>query len=282
MKKKSVLIIAILVVSVSSIFAQTTSKHGEEILPKKGSFGVMADLTPIVRPLVVLNHNESLYSKGLFNNGKTLGLKYFVKDDLALRFKFRFNNVSTTFKALVDDDLESGNVLEPIKLDESLKVKEYNYTFLLGVEKRRGEGRLQGVFGGETGVLFGNGMKMNYTYMNEITDQNLNPTTTDFSDKTNINNITSSGRIKTQNNGYNFSYILRGFVGMEYYFLPKMSLGVEFAWGMDLSSQKDGIYTEEFWDATNSTVNTKDYITRGSTSVGFDNTEAVINFNFYF
>ena len=279
---RKILIILLSGFLVNTSYAQLTGKNGEEILPKQGNFGITADLTPLVRPLFNLSINESQHSVALFNNGKTLGAKYFLKDDLALRAKFRFNRVSTKVKALVTDDLAEVSAIDPPELDEFATLKEFNSTIILGVEKRRGDGRLQGVFGGETGVLFGNGLSVEYTYANEVTADNVAPLTTDFSNETTILNSTATGRIVSQNFGYNFSYILRGFVGMEYYFLPKMSLGLEFAWGMDLSSQKDGIYSEEFWDTTKSSVVVEENITRGKTSVGFDNYEAMLNFNFYF
>lgn len=279
---KKLFIVSICLVFTSSTFAQISGKNGEEVLPQKGDFGITADLTPLIRPLFNIPVNESIYATSLLNNGKTLGAKYFLKNNLAIRAKFRFNHVSTNIKSLVIDDTPDANDMDPPMLDESVDVKEFNTTIILGVEKRRGEGRLQGVFGGETGVLFGNGLSMKYAYANEITSDVITPTTTDFSTQTGISNTSGSSRIISQNFGYNFSYILRGFAGMEYYFLPKMSLGLEFAWGMDLSSQKDGIYTEEFWDATTSGVVQDDLITRGRTSVGFDNYEAILNFNFYF
>ena len=199
-----------------------------------------------------------------------------------MRAKVRFNHVSTKIKALITDDTPDANTVDPPELDESVDIKEFNTTIIFGLEKRRGNGRLQGVFGGETGVLFGNGLTMNYNYANEINVDNNTPTTTDFFNETGVVNTTGTSRVVSQNFGYNFSYILRGFAGMEYYFLPKMSLGLEFAWGLDLSSQKDGVYTQEFWDTTISDVVKEDYITRGKTSVGFDNYEAVLNFSFYF
>lgn len=275
------IIFGLLFIGISSGYAQLTDKNGVEFLPKQGEFGVTADLTPLIRPLFTVPINESQHSVAILNNGKTLGVKYFIADDMAVRAKFRFNHVSTKFKALVVDDNPTASI-DPPKLDESVKLKEFNTTIVLGLEKRRGNGKLQGLFGGETGVLFGNGLALDYTYANALTSDNVTPATSDFSTQTGILNSTGTGRIISQNFGYNFSYILRGFVGMEYYFLPKLSLGVEFLWGMDLSSQKDGIYTEERYDTTKSSVVKEDVITRGQTSVGFDNYEAVLNFSFYF
>lgn len=263
-------------------FSQLESKHGEPVLPKQGQWGVVADLTPLFRPIFNLPQNNPQHAISMVSNGKTLGVKYFLQDDLVLRAKVRIGYVSTTIKSLIDDDAETGTSIDVPQLDESVKVNELNTTVIIGLEKRRGEGRLQGIYGGETGILFGNGLTMDYTYANAISEDNISPSTSDFSQQTNIANLTSNGRILSQNFGYNFSYILRGFIGAEYFFLPKFSLGVEFAWGMHASTQKDGIYTEEFWDATNSTLNTRDIITRGRTSFGFDNYEAVVALNFYF
>ena len=275
------IVFGIIFFGITSGYGQLTNKNGIEFLPKQGEFGIIADLTPLVRPLFTNPINESQHSVAVLNNGKTLGAKYFLKDDLAVRAKLRFNHVSTKYKALVVDDNPTASI-DPPQLDESVKLKEFNTTVILGIEKRRGNGKLQGVFGGETGVLFGNGLSADYTYANELTSSNTVPSTSDFSSKTGLLSSTSRGRIVSQDLGYNFSYILRGFVGVEYYFLPKMSLGLEFLWGMDLSSQKDGIYKEQFYDVIKSSVSTEDVITRGESSVGFDNYEAVLNFSFYF
>jgi hypothetical protein len=45
-----------------------------------------------------------------------------------------------------------------------------------------------------------------------------------------------SGRIIERNNGSTFMFGVRGFVGVEYFILPKISLGGEFGWGLGLGT----------------------------------------------
>ncbi|HPF91683.1 MAG TPA: hypothetical protein PLL57_13570, partial [Flavobacteriales bacterium] len=51
-------------------------------------------------------------------------------------------------------------------------------------------------------------------------------------------------------NGSVFSLGLRGFVGVEWFCAPKISLSGEYTWGVGLSSRGTGESTSEAWDPT--------------------------------
>jgi hypothetical protein len=117
-----------------------------------------------------------------------------------------------------------------------------------GMEMRKGKTRLQGYYGGEVGILVAMN-KDKFTYGNALaatTTPSLNVGVTNADAFTGANNVTTSNpgisglngnaRVTERNNGTTFSFGVRGFIGAEYFVLPKMSIGGEFGWGLGISS----------------------------------------------
>ena len=90
---------------------------------------------------------------------------------------------------------------------DSTKTQSSGVTLGLGKMTYRGKGRLQGYYGYEAGLGFSNGK------------------------------VTVSGvETKAPNT---FGLNARGFVGTQYFFAPKMSIGAEYGWGLGFSKSGD-------------------------------------------
>src|SRR6185312_3978750 len=73
----------------------------------------------------------------------------------------------------------------------------------------------------------------------------------------------------TQNDmGSTFGINLLGFIGFEYFFAPKVSVGAEYTWGLMFSSTGQGTMTTEAYTSSDQTITTH---TGGTSSFSFDN-----------
>jgi hypothetical protein len=181
-----------------------------------------------------------------------------IKDaNTAYRASLRLNFGSTTNEQVDVDATPFGG---PASID-SIEVKNggSNINLGAGIQMYRGKGRLRGYYGGEANI--------------GISSSKTTWSGSDFVIGTGANAI--SAEVK----GGSFNFGVRGFIGAEYFFAPKMSLSGEFGWGLNISSTK-GTETSYTY-GSNPAVNG----TGGKTSsfgLDTDNAGAAINLNFYF
>jgi len=175
-----------------------------------------------------------------------------------------------------------------------------------GIEKRRGKGRLFGIYGGELvgglsrGSLtyqYGNAISNDYkTVSTHITNTTF-PTTPTFgvaythNFSNNVISFNSSGfeygaRMKEQTGGTAYMIGLRGFVGVEYFIFPKISLGGEFGYMLNYQTTSVINQTYEFWNPDINGVGEYKRDVKGNYgsrwAAGFENLNGRINLNFYF
>ncbi|MCW3076194.1 MAG: hypothetical protein JWO32_803 [Bacteroidetes bacterium] len=255
--KKSIALVA-LAFGVTGAFAQDlTSKKGEPILPEAGDWGLAIDATPF------LNYAGNFFGKtanntaptwGFFTTAQTITGKYFKDAQTAFRGSVRIGINSNSVRNMTTDRgaVTSGTAAvypssQPMK--ENVWKRSNTVIGLAGgIEKRKGKTRLQGYYGGEVGIYL-NMMKDKFTYGNALVAPGAgvtNPVSVTNSDAftgvTNIDvappiqGVAGSARATQIKNGTVFSFGVRGFVGAEYFILPKMSLGGEFGWGIGLST----------------------------------------------
>ncbi len=251
--KKSIALVA-LAFGVTNAFAQDlTSKKGEPILPEAGDWGIGVDATPF------LQYAGNFFGKATTNTaptfnffaGQTITGRYFQDAQTVYRGSLRIGFGSESQRQMVDDRsvipaTSSFPTADPM-VENVYKQSNTNIGLAAGIEKRRGKTRLQGYYGGEVGINLSTS-KDKFTYGNALnpTPTGTNPAvgvTTDdaFSGASNIGPVpsagsTGSGRITERKNGTSFSFGVRGFIGAEYFVLPKMSIGGEFGWGIGLTS----------------------------------------------
>jgi len=261
--KKSIALVA-MAFGVSSAFAQDlTSKKGEPFLPEAGDYAIGVDATPF------LNYFGNFFGKTANNTAPTFDFansnfsisgKKFKDANNAYRASLNIGLSSQTTKYAVSD--RSANVVFPAVNQSKENVWKQSQTEIsvsLGLEKRRGKTRLQGVYGAEAALGL-NSASDKYTYGNALragtaSKSYADEIGVDFEDGMNqdanlivitipdpnppANNPDATidiplARATEVKSGVGFLFGVRGFVGAEYFVAPKISIGGEFGWGLGL------------------------------------------------
>ena len=262
--KTKVILLALFVGFGSMISAQNDdvliNKNGAAILPSAGDWGLGFDAAPILNYAGNMLNGNTMNSMGSAFDNANLAIsgKYFTDASTAYRGSLRIGMGTTSMDQLFGG-ANGDSLTNTTKMSSSVVVLGG------GLEKRRGHGRLQGYYGGEMLVGFG-GAKETYSYAEELS--NTNPISRTTEDK--------SGSV--------FVLGVRGVIGVEYFILPKISLGAEYGWGLSLNSQGQGSSTTESWDLANSSSTTTTVNTGGSSIFGIDtdNNGGAIRLMFHF
>lgn len=210
--KKSLLIIAMFIGA--SVSAQDlTSKKGTPILPEAGewSIGVGA--------------NSTLEYFGNLMNGNNNAPTFDWANDQIITGKM-MKDANTAYRAYVRLGLGSTKAADqevtfpgggPVVDSIEVKNSATNIALGAGLQKYRGKGRLRGIYGAEAMIMLSSAKE-----------------TWDGTDET-------LGAISIEDKaGSTFGLGLRAFIGAEYFFAPKMSVGGEFGWGLMLQSTGEG------------------------------------------
>lgn len=256
------------------------NKKGLLILPEKGHFGLGFNAVPFFNYLGNTFNGTSNNTIGtdFVNSTQSIYGKYFLEDDLAIRAEFRFAviNREKDNYVLRDNGLGANDFVR-----DRRKTSESYINFGVGIEKRRGWGRIQAFYGGS--VFYGlTNNKTNFKYGNEFRLDNPTPTSTsDFETGVSQN---SNRRVDYVYEGSIHDIGARLFVGVEYFFVPRMSIGGEFGWGALIQIQEDSkTNTSEYNPTTNILTNE---IRNSSTEQAFildtDNFTGAINLMVYF
>lgn len=268
--KKSILAVAVLL-GTSATFAQDlTSKKGETYLPESGDWSISIDATPLlgyVQGLFGSNGGASNGSWSFLNGNNAITGKYFASSDMAYRGGINIGMNSVTENAYTAK-LDPGTGLPDASGDLVVDEKKTSTSMIMlmgGVEWRKGSTRLQGYFGGEAGIGFGGGLKEAYTFGNEYSFT-TNPSQTHAVDgSTDVLSTTQKGGVM---------FGLRGFIGAEYFVLPKLAIGGEFGWGLGLATTGEGTATNKGVNSGGTALedNTVQTVAKGSAfNLGTDN-----------
>lgn len=283
MKKVSLFFVlfGILVVS----FAQIKNKHGELILPETGNYALGVNAVPFLNYFGnIFNNSASVTTNWEYVNKDTHIIygKYMIDDKSAYRVGLRLGFLNS---ALSNHVVPKNG--DPAKyVDDKISQTDMNVMFLLGKEYRRGKGRVQGKYGAEATIVLSTS-KASFTYGNDYATAYPNPTSTTWTvaraQTPAFNSMTtSSSRILSQNFGTSFGLGARAFVGVEYFILPKFSIGGEFGYGLGiLSLGKTSIETEA-WTGTETKVTKVDLVGGRQIVLDNDNMDGAIMLLFYF
>jgi hypothetical protein len=276
--KKSLTLLA-LALGISTSFAQELkSKKDEMILPEAGDWGLAIDANPFLQYAgnffgKTTTNNAPTFN--FFTNANTISGKYFVDAQTAYRGSLRIGLGSASERNMVTDILKAAAInptangwptADPM-VENVWKQSNTTVGLAAGMEMRKGKTRLQGYYGGEVGIYM-NMMKDKFEYGNALaatTTASLNVNVTGADEFTGANaygnvgnnvapaaisGLIGDARVTERKYGTTFSFGLRGFIGAEYFILPKMSLGGEFGWGIGLSSQGA---TKTTWEGVGNT-----------------------------
>ena len=241
--KRSILFGAMAIMSMGA-FAQEglTSKMGEKYLPESGDWVVGIEARPF------LDYAGNFFGKTTPNvspswmeaNPMSITGKMFKDDKTAYRAIIGLNFGSSKATNLVYDDQFGVTTPDPNKtVTDERTVSTRSITLGAGIEMRKGSTRLQGYYGG-MGMISMGGSKSEYTYANSmIFTDNPDPTSTDWSTATPIGSPMTFRDLSYKAGG-TFGLDIVGFVGAEYFILPKISIGAEYQWGIGFSSTGQG------------------------------------------
>ena len=293
--KKSILAVAVLIGT--SAFAQNMeSKNGEAYLPQSGDWALGIDARPFLNYFGnLIGGNDGNVAPGwnYLTNNQTITGKYFAADDMAYRASLRIGFGSMKGSAMVADRSVDPVTPSPwpdadAEVENTYKLGTTNIGLAVGLEKRRGFGRLQGYYGAELGFSIASS-KETYSYGNALTastsgiDVNVDAAddmtlgamgTTMVADVDGQGNAVT-GRATEFKGGSMFSFGLRAFIGAEYFVLPRLAIGGEFGWGLGFASIGGSSTTYEVEGLTDgATVETINTITTEGTKTsifGVDN-----------
>lgn len=285
MKKRLLFVAAIF--AATATFAQDglTSKKGEAYLPEAGDFALGFDANPF------LNYAGNLFNG---NTGNSIGAgatwfapnmaiygKMFKDEKTAYRGMLRLGFGSNTVGTVVNLKSNPSDV-DTKEFTNEAKSSYNNIVLGGGIEKRRGNTRIQGIYGGMLMIGFG-GSSTENTYGLAYSDSSVtaNAGNPDF----------PNGRTTKVKNGSTFMLGISGFAGVEWFFAPKVSLGAEYSWGLSMNSTGESETTTESWGtapgapaATPNSLQTKTSKGGKSSSFGIDTgiSGARISLNFHF
>jgi hypothetical protein len=266
---------------------ELVSKNGRQILPQKGDWGFGVNATSIIQYFGNAANGEDLNSAPRLNvvdknlPSATIWGKYFIADDLAWRGGLNIfaENDRRRFRVNDDNSLNPDDVVFDVRDFEI-----YGFTASLGLEKRKGKSRVQGVYGADVYFHYTTNSLTTIEYGNEITQSNQDPSSTNFGNPSGVPAPALGNRVIEADLGDQFEFGLRGFIGVEYFFAPKMSIGGELYYGVSYEINGETSVTYEGYEGFTGEVLETSTFTRGNRNInlGLRNTSAAINMFFYF
>lgn len=296
---KKLIGLSIITLSLNVSFSQDDAlknKNGVDIMPVQGEFSIGMDASPFLRYVGdIFGYNSSNSALGgnkfisdYFGSNTIYG-KYMLTDDNAIRANFRLTDQKYTYKYNVFND----GVNSPDSLVEDRRVYENSqFNIGLGYEFRRGNTRLKGIYGGEV-VFMRSQNKTRYEYANQFGMSNMSPTS--MYDENGSFQGGHGDNVAERRISYDQSRTLgiglRAFVGVEYYFAPKICLGAEFGQALSYTASSESTIISEYFDATATdsegnigAVRQRETITAGNKYFGLntDNFNGSLYLMFYF
>lgn len=256
------------------------SKRGYPILPEAGDYSLGFSAIPLLNYVGNVfsdggadNNPIGFANPGYFTNYIT-GRK-FIDANTAYRATVGINLSSVSTKNLVIDNTNTGTT--PTYVEDKRSVSSTGIILGAGLEKRKGNHRVQGIYGAQALIGYGSG-RTKFEYGNSFSAANPTPTST--SDFNNGTSGATGTRTTLSKGGSSFLIGAVGFVGVEYFFAPKISIGAEYQWGPVVTlTGKGKNETESF---TNGAVQTTETETAGGSSLNLNTGLVGINLNFFF
>ncbi|MBI3136754.1 MAG: hypothetical protein HYZ14_18920 [Bacteroidetes bacterium] len=270
---------------------QIQNKNGVDMMPVAGEWGVGMNALPVINYIGnAFNGNTANFNMNgnKFVNywaGNTLFGKYMLSDDNAVRAQLRIGQYNNTYNNYVYSDRASSP--DSLVLD-TYTTRSSFYNIGAGYEFRRGKNRLRGIYGGEVMYMFQRGISTDYTYGNGYGVGNMAPTATSWWSWGGVNTEAPTAERIVSQTGGNYNGIgLRGFIGVEYYILPKICFGTEFGWGLMYGKTGEMTTRTEYFDAGQASgeeVIWRETTTAGNTglSIDTDNFGGSLYMMFYF
>jgi len=282
---KKFLLLAVAGVLTLGVSAQDklTSKKGAVILPEQDDWSISLNAAPIFR-FVGNTFNGNLNNTNMFAQstlgGNTLLIRKFITDKEALRATIGLTMNRNSATNEVSSDAQTTPVVFPNLPDMVTDdVKRSVTAIMLGVGKewRKGDRRLQGFYGADAVLNFSSN-KTTFTYGNSMSDTTIaaaGTTTTPMSTTWVGTSPTGSSAVGTRTlstkSGTTIGLGVRGFIGADYFILPKVSIGFEYGWGLSFSTTGQGTTVTETTGGTPNRKAEQEVKTGKRSFVGFAN-----------
>ena len=232
MKKVLLSIIAL------AFFAFSTSAETERevrnFAPQAGDFALSVSANPFLN--YVGNIFGSHANAPAFSTGAIMG-RYFISERNAIRVGLSFSFDTDINKTLVPDLWYTGTTVPTPNVENVTRESENFFMLNIGYEFRRGTGRLQAFYGADV-VFAASGSRETYQYGNRLGERN------------------PGSRVTEMRSGTQFGFGLNGFIGVEYFVAPRISIGAEVGLSMMYFTAPKGQVTVEAWNASESRVET--------------------------
>ena len=277
------------------------SKNGHEVLPQKGNWALGVSATSFLQYFgniasgatstnnapVFGNANGPSILNGQHNlGGASVFGKYMLSGKTAVRVRFLANAYNESRSEYVAKNSLINNPLAPEFAEDEYTRGVTNFAIGAGLEKRRGNNRLQGIYGAELFLGYLSESR-SVNYGNEMNADFTSPTSTNFFG--NINNLggVNFSRTTELNLGNTFYAGARGYLGIEYFVAPRVSLGAEVGYSLAFAVNGEGSRTDETFDPGSlSATKVETKLMRNSNlttfGMGLDNVNAGLNLFFYF
>jgi hypothetical protein len=284
MKMKKVLILMGMTITTSAMFAQggnssnasagtITDKKGEVYLPQAGDWAISMDATPWLNYFGNFFHGgntpNAAPTAAFMNGNQTIMGKYFVDDHTAYRALLRIGFTSTTQNQEINSsDTASLTAFPTPQVQDQRSISGHFIGIGAGMEKRRGSTRLQGYYGAEV-MLYIAGSDTSFTYGNAYNSA-ANPLPQWYNWNTGTVEIGGLPRYTKDDAGSTFGVNVVGFIGFEYFFAPKVSVGGEYTWGIGFHSTGQGSYSVEAINPITGKDETSTYNTGNNSGFSLD------------
>jgi hypothetical protein len=264
--KKSTLLIAALAFGATAAFAQDlTSKKGETFLPESGDWSIGIDATPVlnyVGNFIGGNGANTAPTWNFLNANQTIIGKMYTSETSAYRAILRLGFTSNSQTAMIADATQTTPPTYPnlpTMKEDKFKAGSHFIGLGGGLEWRRGKTRLQGFYGFD-GMLWIAGSSQKYEYGNTLSTGSTPVgvgASTNFGANITTDTYGNAARVTEWKSGMTFGIGVRGFVGVEYFIVPKISIGGEFGWGVGYTMMGASSTTTESIGGTPATVGTQ-------------------------
>lgn len=263
--KKSIFAVALILGATSTTLAQD-----KQYTPVSGDWAIGIDATPFLNymgNLIGGNDGNTAPAWTYLTTNQQITGKYFAADDMAYRGSLRIGFGSASGSNMIFQDGSAAPTYPalPLTVEDTYKDGGLDIGLSGGLEWRKGSGRLVGFYGAELGVAFSS-TSSTYTYANPMTITGA--TTSDWGTNITTDTYGNGARITSEKSGMTTAFGLRGFIGAEYFILPKMSIGGEFGWGLGLMSM--GASSMEIESTDGATIGTQVIEGTSTSTFGFD------------
>jgi hypothetical protein len=242
------------------------NKRGINILPEKGEYSFGISAAPFINYLgsIATGNNNTPNAQLLFD--QTFFGKYMITNQKAYRGSLRLGFINDNIKSK-EKNVNIG--AEPnTEVVNSIKTSSTNIRMSFGIENRRGNNRLQGIWGFEPYIGYKSGETKSYQYGNSITSFNMDTT-----------------RLTKARVGNQFVVGVRAFIGAELFIAPKLSIGFDLGYGPQFQFKSGDYLTHENYTlSTNEISSKKTYLFESQSTFMMDSDFFNSNFrvNFYF